>query len=410
MFKKQRPLWLWALAVVALVALLAAACGDDDDDGGDGGGNGGSQANFQTVTIAAGEPIKIGISTVLSGDLESLGVPIAQAAELAGEGVEVEGHPIEFVRKDDLCTPEGGASAATQLIDEGVVAVVGPICSGGVIAAQPQYEQAGISHISPSSTAIAATNPDRGTPYVTFFRVTYNDGVQGPAQAEFALNELGATKAYVVNDTDAYGSGLRDAFSAAFEDGGGEIVGTEGYEKKTTDFQSIVTNIQNSDADLVYFAGFYAEATPFIQQLRAADPDIPFLSGDGVRDDEFLAGAGDAAEGAYLSLPSPVLQGQVFDDFASRFEEAYGEPATDSPFTAESFDSATILVQALQQVAEADGDSLTIDTKALNDAIRDTSITGAIGKISFDEKGDNAGGETPVTLFKVENGEFVAVQ
>jgi branched-chain amino acid transport system substrate-binding protein len=404
LFSSQRAKWLWLIASLAIIALFVVACGDDDDSSGDDTGG----AGFKTVTIASGDPIKIGISSILAGDLESLGVPIAQAAELAGEGVEIDGHSIEFVRKDDQCTPEGGASAASQLIEEGVVAVVGPVCSGSVIAAQDLYEAAGISHVSPSSTAIAATAPDRGTPYPTFFRVTYNDGIQGPAQAQFALDQLGSKSAYVVYDTDAYGSGLRDAFGDAFEAGGGKIAGSEGYEKKTTDFQSIVTNITSSDADLVYFAGFYAEATPFLQQLRQVDADIPFLAGDGVRDDEFLAGAGADAEGAYLSLPSPVLQGAVFDDFASRFEASTGEKATDSPFTAEAFDSATVLVMAIKATAVADGDSLKIDLAKLNDAIRATDFDGAIGHIKFDEKGDNAGGETPVTLFVVENGEFVA--
>jgi branched-chain amino acid transport system substrate-binding protein len=389
---------------MAILAVAVAACGDDDDDD-DGDGE-----DFPTVTIAAGETIKLGISSILTGDLESLGVPIADAAELASDGIEVGGHTIEWIRHDDQCTPEGGASAATQLIEAGVVAVVGPVCSGSVIASQDQYEAAGISHVSPSSTAIAATNPARGTPYGTFFRVTYNDGIQGPAQANFALEELGATSAYVVHDTDAYGSGLRDAFSDAFEDGGGTIAGTEGYEKGTTDFQAIVTNIQNADVDLVYFAGFFAEATPFIQQLRQVDDDVLFLSGDGVRDNEFLNGAGADAEGAYLSLPSPVLEGSVFEDFASRFEAATGEAATDSPFTSEAFDAGTVIITALQEVAEVDGDTITIDLGALNEAIRNTEITGAIGPISFDEKGDNAGGATPVTLFVVENGAFVAYE
>jgi branched-chain amino acid transport system substrate-binding protein len=406
LFNKKRSRFLWILTVLAIFAVMLAACGDDDDDDDDDGDGG----DFPTVTVASGETIKLGISSILSGDLESLGVPIAQAAELASEGVEIGGHTIEWIRHDDQCTPEGGASAATQLIEAGVVAVVGPVCSGSVIASQDQYEAAGITHISPSSTAIASTAPARGTPYGTFFRVTYNDGIQGPAQAAFALDELGATSVYVVHDTDAYGSGLRDAFSEAFEDGGGTIAGTEGYEKGTTDFQAIVTNIQNADVDLVYFAGFFAEATPFLQQLRQVDEDVLFLAGDGVRDDEFLNGAGDDAEGAYLSLPSPVLEGAVFDDFAAKFEEAVGQAATDSPFTAEAFDAATIIVMALQEVAEVDGDEVTIDLGALNEAIRNLEIDGAIGHIAFDEKGDNAGGETPVTLFVVENGEFVAVE
>ena len=407
--------WLLILALVALfAALAAAACGDDDDD--DDGGNGGDggdgevtygNAGFKTVEVAAGQPIKIGVSSVTSGDLAGLGQPIVDAAILAGEGVEIAGHPIEFVVQDDLCSPDGGAAAATALLQENVVAVVGPICSGGVAAAQPQYEQAGITHVSPSSTALSVTNPQRGQVFQTFLRTTYSDGIQGPAQAAFARETIGAETAYVVHDTDAYGSGLRDAFSDAFEEAGGEIVGTEGFEKETTDFSAIITNIQAEDPDMVYFAGFYAEATPFIQQLRQANQEIAFLAGDGVKNDEFIAGAGEDAEGAYLSLPTPAYAGSTYTDFADRFEAATGSSVDASPFVAESFDAATIIIQALEAVAEDNDGVLSIDLEALNEEIRGTELDGASGTIRFDERGDNVGGETPVTLFVVEGGVYV---
>jgi len=418
MSRKKRTRWLLTLlSLVSVFALAIAACGDDDDDDeGDGGdGDGGGEvtygtAGFKEVEVAAGEPIKIGISSVISGDLAAIGQPIADAATLAGEGVEIHGHTIEFVVKDDLCNAEGGASAASQLIAEGVVAVIGPVCSGSVVASQPQYEQAGITHVSASSTALLPTNPERGQVFQTFLRTTYSDGIQGPAQADFAYTNLEAKTAYVVHDTDAYGSGLRDAFSDAFEELGGEIVGTEGYEKGATDFQSIVTNIEAEEPDLVYFAGFFAEATPFIQQLRAALPDVPFLAGDGVKNDEFINGAGEDAEGSYQTLPSPVYDSPAYAEFGEAYEKATGAKRDASPFLAEAYDAAKIILQALEEVAEDDGGVLKIDLEALNDAIRAVEIDGAAGHIAFDARGENVGGETPITLFKVEGGKYVPVE
>jgi branched-chain amino acid transport system substrate-binding protein len=415
--KKRNARWLLALfSVIATIALVAGACGDDDDDeGGDGGnGDGGEvtygDAGFKTVEIASGQPIKIGISSVLTGDLAGLGVPIAEAAKLAGEGVEIAGHTIEFVERDDQCSAEGGASAASQLLAENVVAAMGPICSGGVVAAQPQYEEAGVTHVSPSSTALLPTHPERGQVYQTFLRTTYSDGIQGPAQAEFAYNTLEAKSAYIVHDTDAYGSGLADAFTDAFEELGGEILGREGYEKGATDFQSIVTNIENEEPDIVYFAGFYAEATPFIQQLRAAMPDVPFLAGDGVKNDEFIAGAGDDAEGSYQTLPSPVYDSAAYTEFGDAYEEATGGSRDESPFLAEAYDAVKIILAAIEEVGVDNNGVLSIDLEALNEAIRSTEIDGASGHIAFDARGDNVGGETPVSLFKVEGGEYVEVE
>lgn len=409
MRKKRNSLRRTAfLTIAALVALgIAAACGDDDDGGGSKGGSVTyGKAGFTTVTIDKGAPVKIGISSVLSGDLKGLGEPIANAAKLAGDGKDIKGHKIEFVAKDDTCSAEGGASAASQILQANVVAAVGPICSGGVVAAQPQYEAKGISHVSPSSTAHKPTYPDRGQVFQTFFRVTYSDDIQGPAQAAFA-KKLNVKTAYIVYDTDAYGSGLRDAFKKAFEKEGGKIAGSpEGFEKKQTDFKSIVTNIQNAKPDMVYFAGFYAEATPFIKQLRTANKDMKFLAGDGVKNDEFTKGAGADAEGAYLSLPSPVLKGAAYDAFGAAYEKATGAKRDASPFVAESYDAATVIITALNKVAQDDGGKLKIDLKKLNEEIRKTELDGASGKIKFDARGDNAGGAVPVSLFVVKDGKY----
>ncbi len=323
--------WLWTLlALLAIVSVGLVACGDDDDD--DGGGDAATKgfteagyklAGFKEVTVDSGAAVKIGISSALSGDVKGLGEPIAIAAELAGDGVTVKGHKIEWVREDDLCSPDGGTAAADRLAKAGVVAVVGPICSGATVASQPQYEKAGITTISPSATAPGNTNPARSEgPYVTFFRTTFSDAIQGPTQAKFARENLKAKTAYIVYDTDAYGTGLKDAFKGAFEKEGGKIVGTpEGFAKKTTDFKAIIANIKKEKPDLVYFSGFYAEATPFLKQLRAeADlKETPFLTGDGPKNDELLKGAGEAAEGAYFSLPTPSQKGAAFDAFAKKF-------------------------------------------------------------------------------------------
>lgn len=398
--------WRTAALLFGLAALLSlglTACGGDDEGEG--------EAGFRTVTIQAGQPIKIGISSALSGDLESLGVPIAQGAELAGKDVTIEGFRIEFVRRDDGCSSEGGVTAATQLIQEGVVAVVGPICSSSVVAAQPEYEKTGVTHISPSSTAVVVVEPARGRPFLTFLRIPANDGLQGAAQAKFAYEKLGAKTAYVVHDTDVYGTGLADSFAKEFERLGGRILGREGYEKRTTDFASIVTKIQQANPDVVYHSGFYAEATPFIQQLRRAMPNVKFLSGDGVRDDEFLRGAGRDAEGAYLSQPSPPAPGPEFDAFKKKFQEAYGDDPSDSPFTAEAYDAATVIIEALKKVAQKDGDNLKIDLRKLNETMRKMKFTGASGPVEFGENGDNIGkAGIEISFYVVRNGKFEPVQ
>ena len=221
--------WLWLLAVFAIVAMAAAACGDDDSSSSKtttGGSSGFSDAGYKAahldaaknVTVDANQPVKIGISSALSGDVKSLGVPIADSAETAGQGVTIKGHQIQFVREDDLCSAEGGPAAADRLIKANVIAVVGPICSGGTSASLAAYDAASITHISPSATAGDLTSPKRSEgPYVTFFRVPVLNADEAKAQAKFAKDTLKATKAFVVFDSDDYGKDLAAQFQTFFK-------------------------------------------------------------------------------------------------------------------------------------------------------------------------------------------------
>jgi branched-chain amino acid transport system substrate-binding protein len=408
---------LWIFALLALVGI--AACGDDDSTskttttgtGGftDAGYKTAGLDKAKTVTIDAGAPIKIGISSALSGDVKSLGVPIADSAEVAGDGVTIKGHTIQFVREDDLCSAEGGPAAADRLIKAGVVAVVGPICSGGTQAALAAYDTAGITHISPSATAGNLTAPTRAEgPYVTFFRVPVLNADEARVQASFAKTILKASKAFVVFDTDDYGKDLSNQFQIAFKAGGGTIVGTPaGYEKKATDFKSIISSIKAAKPDLVYLAGFYAEATPFLQQLRQESDlkSTPFLAGDGVKNDEFISGAKAAAEGSYQALPGTT--GGLFAKYSAALKAKFNEDAATSTFGPEAYDAATTLLKAIDAASTDSGGKLTVDLQKLNQTVKATSFDGASGPIKFLSNGDRAG--AVVKIFQVAEGKYVEV-
>lgn len=401
----------WILPVLTVLALAVAACGDDDDAGGDAQGfsdAGYKAAGFKSVTIDSGQPIKIGISSALSGDVKGLGVPIADSAEAASTDT-VKGHKIEFVREDDLCTAEGGPAAADRLIKAGVVAAVGPICSGGTRASLAAYDKAGITHCSPSATAGDLTSPTRPEgPYVTFFRVPVLNADEARAQAKFAKDTLKAKSAFVVFDTDDYGKDLAEQFQKAFKDDGGKIVGSPtGYEKKQTDFKSVISSIKAAKPDLVYLAGFYGEATPFIQQLRAeADlKNTPFLAGDGVKNDEFLK-AGAAAENAYLALPGTT--GSEFETYKKKYADKFKGNADTATFGPEAYDCMTIILKAIDKVASDSGGKLTLDLKKLNDAIKSMTLSGASGDIKFGSNGNRAGAVT--RFFQVKGGKYEEVK
>jgi branched-chain amino acid transport system substrate-binding protein len=383
-----------ALAIALLGAFVACDTGEPEP-------------GFQTVEIDEGAPIVIGVSTMLEGELSSVGQALLDAAALAGEGVSIAGHEIEFVGADDGCTEEGGVSAAEELTERvGLVAVVGPSCSDAVLGAQPVFEEAGITHISQLSTNTATTEPDDRAPFPTFLRTVFNDAIQGAEQADFAEQDLGAGSAFIVYEAFRYG-GASDTFRASF---GGELSDDVGFDD-VSEFPDIASAIVSADPDLVYFSGFYPTGIPFVRTVRDAGYAGPILAGDAMYDQEVIDGLDELAEQElYVTLPSPPLGGPVFEDFSARYEEAYGADPTSTSFSAESFDAATAIIQGLQAdgvVDESDG-GIDVDLTALNAAIHDVAFDGASGPISFDDNGDRvAEGVTPVTVFVVRDGAFV---
>ncbi|MEO8540038.1 MAG: branched-chain amino acid ABC transporter substrate-binding protein [bacterium] len=414
MVQGKRSKFALLLALVALVALFAVACSGDDDDSG--GSAGFTDAGYKTAgldkarLITVDGDVPIGISSALTGDAAGLGKPIADSAETAGDGLTIKGHKIKWVREDDLCTPEGGPAAADRLVKGNVVAVVGPICSGGTRASLKIFDDAGITHISPSATAGDLSTPTRAEgPFVTFFRVPVLNADEAREQAKFATDTLKAKKAFVVFDTDDYGKDLSTQFQKYFKENGGTIVGTPaGYEKKTTDFKSIISSIKEAKPDVIYQAGFYAEATPFLQQLRG-DADlksIPYIGGDGIKNDELITGAKDAAEGAYLALPGTT--GSQFETYKTKYASLFKGNADTATFGPEAYDAATALIKAIDKVAVDKGGKLEIDLKKVNEEIKNANFEGASGKITFGSDGNRAG--AVVRFFKIQGGKYVQLE
>ena len=389
-----RPLRL--VFVLALLGALAACSSDEEP-------------TFTDVRIAEGAPIVIGVSTMLEGDLASTGRALADAAELAGRDVTIDGHPVEFVEANDGCTVEGGATAAHELADQDVVAVVGPSCSDAVMGSQLIYENAGITHISQLSTNVLTTQPDVRAPFRTFLRTSFNDAIQGQGQAEFAEKTLGATSAFIVYEAFRYG-GAVDPFRRAWK---GTFVDDVGFDDES-EFPDLAGRIADANPDLVYFSGFYPTGIPFILALRDAGYAGPVLAGDAMYDQKTIEGLGTVAEHElYITLPSPPLQGSTFQHFDSTYQTTYGSDPRGTPFAAESFDAATAIINALQVegvVTEGDDGGVQVDQQELNEAIYESAFEGASGPIRFDDKGDRvAEGLSPVTVFVVQDGTFVPV-
>lgn len=380
-----------SLALMALLVLgigVAAAFAADDEWG--------------TITIPKGKTVHLGFSAALTGDYANLGLDEQNGVTLALEDkkAEVLGFKVELLANDDQCEGSPAMAIAEKLAaDPQFVGLIGYMCSGGSIPASKTLEKYGFSMISPSSTAAEYTA--RGMKNV--FRTCFNDSAQGKVAGEYAANVLKLKTAAVLHDKSQYGQPIAENFKKTFEALGGKVVAFEGVTRGDKDFRPILTKIKPMNPQVIYFGGMAAEGALVARQAKDVGiQKANFISDDGCYSEpDFINGAGDASEGAYVTFARPA--GGSYQQWEERFVARFkGKPVT---FAAQSYDAAISFLMAIEKAGKVQADgSLTIGKKALADAIRSVSFDGATGKVGYTETGDS---QSTVVVWQVKEKQFV---
>lgn len=350
-------------------------------------------------TGATGELlVRIGASAPLTGPQAHLGKDNENGTRMAiddanAKGIVIGGRKIRFelISEDDQADPKTATIVAQKLVDNKVNGVIGHLNSGTSIPAAKIYSDNGIPQISPSATAVAYTAQG----FKTAYRVMANDAQQGHVLGEFAAKNLKAAKIAVIDDRTAYGQGLADEFIRSAEAAGGEIVAHEYTNDKAMDFTAVLTAVKGKKPDLLFYGGMDAQGGPMAKQIKALALKVKFMTGDGGYTPEFIKLAGDAAEGAYASLPGvPLDKMPGGKEFNERFVAKYQPIQLYAPYC---YDAVNVMIAAMQKA-----DS--VDPAKYLPALADISYDGVTANIRFDKKGDLTGGA--ITVYQVQNGKW----
>ena len=118
--------------------------------------------------------------------------------------------------------------------------------------------------------------------------------------------------------------------------------------------------------------------------------DVVLIGADGLFSLDFVKAAGPAVEGMYLSSPDYEAFQAGYSDLVAKYLELSG---TDSPlqaFHAHAYDAASIMLDAVEQVAvENEDGSMSVDLGALREALyATTDYAGVTGTLTCTEFGD----------------------
>ena len=177
--------------------------------------------------------------------------------------------------------------------------------------------------------------------------------------ASFAMNpdELGATTAAtIIEEGDVYTTDLVQAFEAAFQENGGEIVHSGAYSVGEMTFTTLLTAIHEVQPDVIFCPGFQPEVPSLISEARQIGITATFLGGSAWDDRErFLSILDDntVMDGSYYPTNfSVATQDADVQEFVMAYNTIFGSPP--DGIAASGYDAMRLLALAIETAGSLD--------------------------------------------------------
>jgi branched-chain amino acid transport system substrate-binding protein len=360
-------------------------------------------AGLITTTAAhAAEPVRIGITTILSGPTADRGQSEQYGAQLAlnsiNESGGVLGRPVEAYYADNACKPEIGVPATKRLIDDDhVPVIIGALCTPVTHAIMPPIAEAKVPLVIATSA---------GQDFVDASGVGGNDYAFKtiPSEVDIArgllrwLKSQNVKSVAIVAADDAFPHANAVAMAKAVQDAGIRLTGQETLDKSTTEFGAVLDKLKAGAPEQVitilgpYTAGFFKayEASgwkvpltgrvDFAAALAAVSPQF--------RDSGALAGV------TSIGVFSPVQQTPGIQDFVASYRAHYGLVPTQRSFFV--YEATLLVVDAIRRAGSD-------QPAAIEQALKTTTMPSLLGGSYAPDDHNHA--HTPLQISALRDGK-----
>jgi branched-chain amino acid transport system substrate-binding protein len=353
---------------------------------------------------AMAQDIKVGTIFPLSGGAGPDGQTVTNAVKLIVGQINDKGgllgRKLVVISKDDESTPAVGVSRANEMIAEKADVVIEGWNSPVTLAMQPILARGGILDITAVSKSELILSGETN-PYA--LRINSSNGFDAGVIAKYVVEIMKAKKVAFLTQNDVYGNGFQQAVEAEFKklNFSGEVVMTEKFAFKDTDFRVQLTNLKgaNPDAVIVTNSSNSSGLPAMVEQYRQADIKSTFVGAVGIMLTTVFKVAGDANNGIisadifFPDLP-PFTTIPESKAFVEAYKKAYG---------ADPDKSAALGAAAVQVWAQAVEATKSLDRKTVAEAIRGKPVKGTVfGDVQFLPNGQM---QPHYVVFKVVDGK-----
>lgn len=330
-------------AILAASALVLSGCAAAEEEV--------VETTEEDTTSSAVETLELKIGTALpvTGNLAFLGPPEEAGVALAQADINAAaaGLNLEVVFGDSGDTDNKAyETEIPRLLNEGVSAIVGAASSGVSLQFIDQVtKEAGVIQISPANTSPVFTDYDDDG---LFFRTAPSDVLQGEVLGNLLAADGHETVAMIVIN-DAYGTGLRDYTTLAFEAAGGAVVAIPSYNVGDTNFTSQINEMLAEDPDAIVVLAFDETKTIVPALIDAGfSNDVLYFTDGNLADYSEVFEPG-LIEGSKGTLPGPPAD-TIADDYKTRANDLWvangNDDLTSWAYSTESYDATVLLALA----------------------------------------------------------------
>lgn len=306
---------------------------------------------------AFAEGVKVGMITTLSGGGAGLGIDVRDGFMLA---IAQSGRSdIEVIIEDDQQKPDVAVQLADKMIQsENVDVMTGIIWSNLAMAVIPSTVAQGKFYLSPNAGPSALAG--KGC-HKNYFNVAWQNDSLHEAAGAYA-NSVNYANSFIMAPNYPAGQDALTGYKRMYK---GELAGELYTKLGQTDYASEIAQIRASGADSVFFFLPGGMGISFLKQYADSGIDLPVVGPAFSFDQGILQAVGDAALGVVnTSQWNKDINNPTNAAFVATFQAEYGR--LPSLYASQGFDTANLLISALEVANPDDADAFRAALEAAN--------------------------------------------
>lgn len=296
-----------------------------------------AQTKVTNQGISATE-IVLGSHQDLSGPIKGWGVPVANGMNMAVEEINaaggIHGRKLRLIVEDSGYDPKKAVLASQKLIErDKIFAMVGPMGSPTVIAAQDILFDAGILQLFPLTAAEFTYKFDPTKPQE---RLKFNNLLPYVESTRAAVKHMMETKKYskpcVISQDDEYGKNVLDGFTQQLAAMNIKSAGETTFKRGSSDFSAPVAKMRADGCDLVVIGAIIREPIGIMAEAKKIGWDnVAFLGATPVNVLEVPALGKEIVEGLYAAggfeIPYPDTAKGKVKEWVDNYTKKFNSPA-----------------------------------------------------------------------------------